>query len=181
MKYSIDICEKLVQLVSPVSAEIIQRESKMPIVKISAQEVRKVIQIAVSNPGLKFNFLNNISGTHLTEISEEGDIKSRGFALLYVLSRSDDFSSVVIGVDLPDLNPSVDSIDDIFGSANWFEREIYDLLGVVFNNSCDLRRIMLPDDWVGHPLRKDFQEKSSYNGIPTTREDELAAVRVDNL
>ena len=52
--------------------------------------------------------------------------------------------------------PHVDSVHDMFPPANWDERETYDLFGVVFNDHPDLTRILMPDDWVGHPLRRDY-------------------------
>ena len=52
--------------------------------------------------------------------------------------------------------PRIDSVHDIFPPANWEERETYDLFGVVFNGHPDLTRILMPDDWVGHPLRRDY-------------------------
>ena len=51
---------------------------------------------------------------------------------------------------------TVDSLSVLWNSANWLEREVYDLFGVTFNNHPDLRRILMTDDWVGHPLRKDY-------------------------
>ncbi|TMF95965.1 MAG: NADH-quinone oxidoreductase subunit C [Chloroflexi bacterium] len=52
--------------------------------------------------------------------------------------------------------PRIDSVHDLFPPANWEERETYDMFGVVFNDHPDLTRILMPDDWVGHPLRRDY-------------------------
>ncbi len=61
--------------------------------------------------------------------------------------------------------PEIESIDTIWQTANWHEREAFDLLGIQFLNHPDLRRILLPNDWEGHPLRKDYQEQEKYHGI----------------
>ena len=52
--------------------------------------------------------------------------------------------------------PQIDSVHDLFPPANWDERETYDMFGVVFNGHPELTRILMPDDWVGHPLRRDY-------------------------
>jgi NADH-quinone oxidoreductase subunit C len=57
-----------------------------------------------------------------------------------------------VGGDLP----RIDSVSDLFPPANWEERETYDMFGIVFANHPDLTRILMPDDWVGHPLRRDY-------------------------
>jgi NADH-quinone oxidoreductase subunit C len=57
---------------------------------------------------------------------------------------------------VPGDNPEIDSVTGVWRSANWFERETFDLFGIRFRNHPDLTRIMLPDDWEGHPLRKDY-------------------------
>ncbi len=56
-------------------------------------------------------------------------------------------------------NPKVKSISNFWPAANWHEREAYDLMGIVFVDHPDLRRILLPDNWIGHPLRKDYEKQ----------------------
>jgi NADH-quinone oxidoreductase subunit C len=57
---------------------------------------------------------------------------------------------------VPGENPEIESAFAVYRSANWYEREIFDLFGVRFLNHPNMTRIMMPDDWVGHPLRKDY-------------------------
>ena len=71
----------------------------------------------------------------------------------------------VLKVHLPREDPRVPTVEGTWGVANWHEREAYDLLGVVFEGHSDLRRILLPDDWSGHPLRKDWVDPEFYNGL----------------
>lgn len=80
---------------------------------------------------------------------------------------------IVLKASLPRDNPVIATLVPLFPVANWQERECYDLLGVRFEGHPDLRRILLPDDWEGYPLRKDYREKPDYHGIPTTRQNPL--------
>jgi NADH-quinone oxidoreductase subunit C len=68
--------------------------------------------------------------------------------------------------------PIIDSVTDVWKTANWHEREAYDLLGIQFNDHPDLRRILLPNDWEGHPLRQDYQEQEKYHGIVVKYDEE---------
>ena len=63
--------------------------------------------------------------------------------------------------------PSIPSITSIWAAANWYEREVYDLLGVYFENHPNLERILMPKDWEGFPLRKDYNNVTDYHKIPT--------------
>jgi Ni,Fe-hydrogenase III component G len=69
----------------------------------------------------------------------------------------------------PRANPRIATVESVWKVANWFEREVFDLFGVIFDDHSDLRRIMLPEDWVGHPLRKDYIEQEEYDGMSTQR------------
>ncbi len=77
------------------------------------------------------------------------------FELNYIFSRYSDDETLRLIVEIQD-GEHIESISNIFPSANWEEREAYDLFGVVFDNHPNLKRILLPEDWPGHPLRKDF-------------------------
>jgi len=72
---------------------------------------------------------------------------------------------VTIKVKIDRTNPRVESVNHLWRSANWMEREIFDMYGVAFLNHPDLRRILMPADWEGHPLRKDYQHQAYYRDI----------------
>ena len=67
-------------------------------------------------------------------------------------------------------NIEIFSITGFWKSADWHERECYDLMGTLFKKHPDLKRILLPDDWEGHPLRKDYKEPDFYNGMPVPKD-----------
>jgi NADH-quinone oxidoreductase subunit C len=72
---------------------------------------------------------------------------------------------LMLKVTLPRDNATVDSVSSIWKTADWHEREIFDMFGVVFNGHQDLRRILMPADWEGHPLRKDYKQQEYYRNI----------------
>lgn len=72
---------------------------------------------------------------------------------------------LVIKTLIPKSNPVVNTVSDIWAAAEWHEREAYDLMGMTFEGHPDLRRILLSDDWIGHPLRKDYKVQEFYNGM----------------
>lgn len=78
------------------------------------------------------------------------------FALIYHLYSLRHNRSLALKTYLNDEEPVADSVTAIYPAANWFEREAFDMLGIHFNNHPDLRRILMPEDWNGNPLRKDY-------------------------
>jgi len=78
------------------------------------------------------------------------------FHVVYLLHSFENRERLRLMCALESGKPEIDSVTGIWRAANWYEREVYDLFGVVFRNHPDLRRIMMPEDWSGHPLRKDY-------------------------
>ena len=94
--------------------------------------------------------------------------------LLYHLSSTVHRHRLVLKVplprwadDQPGQLPEVPSVSGVWSTAEWHEREVFDLMGVYFLGHPDPRRILCPEDWVGHPLRKDYEMPAEYHGIPT--------------
>jgi len=78
------------------------------------------------------------------------------FEVVYLLHSIERGLRLRLKCRLPGEKPEIDSITGLWPGANWYEREVFDLFGVGFRNHPDLRRIMMPEDWTGHPLRKDY-------------------------
>jgi len=78
------------------------------------------------------------------------------FQLSYHLLSLQMKDRIRLRVMVDEASPAVDSITPVWAGANYYEREVFDLFGVPFNDHPDMRRIMMPDDWKGHPLRKDY-------------------------
>lgn len=82
------------------------------------------------------------------------------FTMVYHLNSTEHQHTLVLKALIPDKeNPSIDTVCDLWKTAEFHEREVYDLFGIAFNGHPDLRRIFLDDDWVGYPLRKDYVDE----------------------
>lgn len=80
------------------------------------------------------------------------------FEMVYRLQSREIHAGLFLKCAVPRSDPKVASMFDLWPAADWQEREVYDLFGITFEGHPDLRRILLPDDWVGHPLRKDYED-----------------------
>ena len=132
-----------------------------PWATVPAESWKKACQTACQNDELAFDYLRSLSG-----VDRLADEKIELVAHLFSYKHKHAF---VLKTQAARSNPKFDSLCEIWPAANWYERECFDLLGIEFNEHPDLRRIVLPEDWQGHPLLKDYQEQSEYRGIPTTR------------
>jgi NADH-quinone oxidoreductase subunit C len=137
-----------------------------PDVIVTPERLLELCRALRDDPELHFESLQQVAGVDYP--GEEGaHLRSTITLFSYAHGRL-----LTVHVDVPRDNPRVPSLCTIWPAAEWHERESWDLLGIVYTGHPDLRRIMLPDDWEGHPLRKDFEEKPDYQGIPTQRERE---------
>jgi len=78
------------------------------------------------------------------------------YEVVYQLRNMDSLAQIRVRVFIDGDPPHIDSISDVYPPADWDERETYDMFGIIFDNHPDLTRILMPDDWVGHPLRRDY-------------------------
>lgn len=124
-----------------------------------------LMTILRDDPALRFDFLQNLTAVDW--------IKRDVIEVVYHLFSYPHRHAIAVKVDLPRAAPRVPSVAAVWPTADWMEREQFDLLGVVFLNHPDLRRLLMPDDWVGHPMRKDYHEARSYRGMPTSRPSPL--------
>ena len=132
---------------------------------VDADKIAEIATFLKNDPDTRFDCLSNLSGV---------DYPARGHVeVVYNLISYAKRHEVTLKVSTDRDAPSVASVCGVWPAANWLEREVYDLLGVDFVGHPDLRRILLPDDWVGNPLRKDYVEAPSYHGISTVRESML--------
>jgi NADH-quinone oxidoreductase subunit C len=132
-----------------------------PYCSVSPAAIVAVSRFLRDDSNLKFEVLSDLTAIDWP--------KQEKIQVVYHLYSYSNKSQIVLKVDLPRDNPVVPTLEGVWKVANWFEREVFDLFGVVFEGHTDLRRIMLPEDWVGYPLRKDYVEQEEYDGISTQR------------
>jgi NADH-quinone oxidoreductase subunit C len=108
------------------------------------------------DPHLRFEQLIDLAGVDWSEYRNEGTEGARFSVVSHLLSVSLNWR-VRVRVDCPDDDlPAVPSVNEVWNSANWFEREAFDLFGILFEGHLDLRRILTDYGFIGHPMRKDF-------------------------
>ena len=129
--------------------------------KVKADKLVAVMTTLRDDPELRFDFLQCISAVDW--------LKQNVMQVVYHLYSYEKGHTFVVKVDLPRENPIVASLVPLWATADWLEREQFDLYGVQFEGHPDLRRLLMPDDWEGWPMRKDFKEAPEYRGMPTTR------------
>ena len=132
-----------------------------PCLTVEGASIIEVCRFLRDGAGLNFEVLSDLTALDWP--------KQEKIQVVYHLFSYTHNHQIVLKVDLPRDNPKLATVESVWKVANWFEREVYDLFGVIFEGHSDLRRIMLPEDWIGYPLRKDYVEQEEYDGISTQR------------
>lgn len=143
------IAERLKDSFPEEVLEIIESRGQVGVV-VRRERIKALCHWLRHEPDLDFNLLMDLCGVDYTGMNKDY------FEVVYNLYSISQRHMIRLRARVPAEDCRIDSVTSIWQGTNWHERECYDLLGIVFEGHPDLRRILLPDDWVGHPLRKDY-------------------------
>jgi len=152
INFSQTVCQKI----SEKFPESIDAEQNDDWIQLKPENWLKIAKWLKSDEKLYFDSLQCNTGIDLGE----GVLESR-----YNLHSMKHLHKVEIRIKVSAEKPDIPSVEQVWRVADWFERETYDMFGINFIGHRDLRRILLPDDWEGWPLRKDYEEQETYHGI----------------
>lgn len=126
-----------------------------PFIVVTPQSVREIALYLREDAAMRFDYLMCLSG-----VDRKGTLE-----VVYHIASMTLKHKLVVKVSVPTDRPEIPSIESVWKTANWHEREAFDLFGIIFTDHPDLRRILLPYDWEGYPLRKDYETPEFYNGM----------------
>jgi len=152
LNFSQNVCEKIAEKFP----ESIDKEQNKDWIQLKPENWLEIAKWLKSNESLYFDSLQCNTGLDLGE----GILESR-----YNLHSMKHLHKIEIRIKVSVEKPDIPSVEEVWRVADWFERETYDMFGINFIGHRDLRRILLPDDWEGWPLRKDYEEQETYHGI----------------
>jgi len=159
-----DLCTRLkAQFGDAVGALSETKGDRFVVVKV--EKIVDVCRFLKTTTGLEFDYCQDITAV---------DWPARKvIEVVYHVYSLVHRHGLVLKAETDREKPTIATVESVWKAATWLEREIYDLFGVNFEGHSDLRRILLPDDWVGYPLRKDYQEAGGWHGISNERPDPL--------
>ena len=152
--------DQLISIVRAVSkGEIAADETCTPRgLKVGVQDLVNVCAELHQNASTYFDLLSCVTGI-------DNGPAANTMEVIYNLYSIPYDNHLTIKVVLPRERPEIETVSHIWKTANWHERETFDLFGIHFKGHPDLRRILLPADWEGFPLRKDYKHQDYYRGI----------------
>ncbi len=125
-------------------------------VMVKNERIQEICRFLHDDPALNMDHLADLTAVDYSAYAGDSGLR---FEVVYNLISTVFRHRIRLKVRVPEDNPRIDTVTPIWQTANWHERETYDLMGIIFHGHPDLRRILLPEDWVGHPLRKEYPLK----------------------
>ena len=133
--------------------------------ELEVKDLVNACKLLKENEEIKFDFLVLITSVEI----------KKGFQSIYTLHSTKTKKSLRIKVTVPKENPIIPTISHIWSTADWFEREAYDMMGIIYTGHPNLKRILNPENWEGYPLRKDYiPPADALNGPHPLTETEFA-------
>ena len=127
-----------------------------PWIRVAPAKLREICLYLRDDGEMLFDVLMCLSGM---------DYRAGKLGVVYHCDSTAKHHRIVLKTEFTDADPHVASVESVWKTANWHEREAFDLYGIVFDGHPDLRRILMPDDWRGFPMRKDYQVPEFDNGM----------------
>jgi NADH-quinone oxidoreductase subunit C len=121
---------------------------------VKKDRIKEMLRYLHDAPELYFDYIEDLCGADY--LGKKGP----RFEVVYHLYSMRHRHMIRIRAEVPEDDCAIETVSDIWAGANWHERECYDMYGITFNGHPDLRRILMPEDWEGHPLRKDYPLKA---------------------
>ncbi len=151
-----EINTRLQGLFGAAILEVAPESAIDPFLKVAPAAIHDIAAALRSDPELRFDYLMCLSGV---------DYGKAMLGVVYHLASMTHTHKLTLRTEVPVAAANVPTVSDLWPTANWHEREAWDMFGINFLNHPDLRRILLPEDYPGHPLRKDFKVPEFYNGM----------------
>ena len=126
---------------------------------VAAGRIVEVLRFLRDAPGLDFDMLADLCATDYLRYAPDRVGEGMRFEVVYHLFSTRHLHRVRVKAGVPEVPAQIDSIVSIWPAANWLEREVFDLYGIRFRNHPDLRRLLLYEEFDGHPLRKDYPKE----------------------
>jgi len=164
-----DVADALKQKVGGDVVVAVEKEHiGTPFVVVSSSRIVDVLKFLRDDERFYCTNLNVVSAVDYPAKIEGVETQLKSFdciEVVYVVQSYVHKHHVMVKVKLDRSAPKIPSVTGLFRSANWYERECYDMLGIHFEGHPNHKRILLPPDWVGHPLRRDYEFPEEYNGM----------------
>ena len=151
--------QQIFDLISSIEGVELNTESEF--ISVPSASLLTVSEKFKNNSSLDFDFLMCITAID--------DGSSKNFIVAYNYHSNKHNHSVEVRVSLED-GEDIPSLSAIWKTADWHEREAYDMMGINFSGHPELKRILLPEDWEGFPLRKDYKVADYYHGVPIPKD-----------